>query len=651
MTTMTTPNHHLSLPSGFNSESVDPCSLTYQRYYQRTSAMPRSTSVRGKHGRGGIGKSKTRTIAKVAQWVKKAFRSKSKRGFVMPHEYAKLHGSASRSSVRSHRSSGSMRMTNPKRASAPPVLAIRPSTKARNVSYRVHSHEGSPSTSKPAKDNVRFSHPTVKDVRLRPRTPSLPLDAHLDVMDVDDRCSIQTSTTADAQTGSNGHNFAAGPPLNPKAVYSQSDNFKNPDGKQISFDEFKARLDGHKFQSAFGARSFRPSMQDIDMDIDILGPQSPDIGPVDIRKNRDKALSLLEAGPMDMLHESAPVLSSQYPALVPGQHPASLIPGPRPDAGAAKLRPNSYPPTSAPKPVFKAYSPDDYQFFNDVSKYGHDSRSPPQQEELTPAEKQRKAESDARNREIAALEARAMRPLADFIAEAQDRHHHERVEAGPSSYPRVPIAPPPTPLPSTASSSRSGGSGKSKKSFLNRLLPAHEDRGDAYLSDYARSKMGQNGGVAQGPTLHRSPLPPTPAPTPPPSKTVPSPHKMNDNGYPVQNLRGAATRYSADPSYQHRSVNEVEAKFLREQKAANNITQAEDRRLAKLGKERAKIEAEMAKTQAKKAKKEAEKAAKIAKEEEAKAAKIAKKQKKKAEKSELVEKQKQMDGAVKKLMF
>ena len=643
---MAATDQSLSVPQTYNSES-DPCSLTYQRHYQKPDGISRSTSVRSKNGHVRNVKKNHSKNRRFLSSIKKMFRSKPKPDFVMVDGH-KPPMSSSRSSMRSHRSTAT-RMTN-KRTSTPAVLVRGPIVKAREPSYRVHSFDGeSSSPTEPSKrDSVRFSHPAVQNV-IVPPVPTTASDVESVRPDVTDRSSNRTSGTSNAQTNSSEYDSSAPTPIRPKTIWRNSNQFNAQNGSVTDFEDFKARLDGHKVRSEAtsapyqqqNAESPPPSLQFIPRMADIILDeptlQIPPSGnvPIYIQKNRDEALRLLETGgvlavmPKDDVPNSAvPVLSKQYPAaLTPKQYPQALVPGTT-SADQPKVRPVSLPAALHPKPEFQAFNPQDFARFNPEVEYGYDPSAPSSESS------EGKATAQGITRKPLGV-SRAKTPDS-FATNGQLRNHYSRVESGVFDAPVMPVPRPVNPTPPSEFSRNSRGASQDiGRTFLEPPTPAPMPSAQPPVQEIkmTREELTHHKSASSA-NVKQKPLPPTPAVRAEAfaKDNFPIPHKMNDNGFPVASLRDVKKTYSTEPKYQRRSINDVEAKYRRETGLTKVAKPVKDKKVAKLEKEKAKLEKKIVKEQGKQAKKEQKQA------------------KAKALDPDLLKKQKQIDDGVKKLM-
>jgi hypothetical protein len=374
----------------------------------------------------------------------------------------------------------------------------------------------------------------------------------------------------------------------------------------------------------------------------------------DIQQHRNDALRRLEGGGIMAVLPQEALLASTVPvplrdvpaALKPQMHPQSLLPGPRykDHEGIERVRPMTY--QERPPPSWKFEDPlslegKDYNF---TMKY-HRARpdSPPADE----TQKKRFWKGKEKVVPAPPIARPRVKTPESFASNAQHKSFYDRVESGIFDDVSMPIEQPANPSPPSTVShgtvgDRSSGN-SSGRTFLDSPTPPSSRVPSAEVISGVRGakvtkkplpKSSSTPNIARKPLppskqdFAQKPLPPTPAPATasprPTSGTVPIRHKMNDNGYPVADLRGAGARYSATPSYQRRTVDPVEAKLQKD------ITRTRTQKQA-----------------AKVSKKEAKAAAQAAK----KAEKEQKKREKYGQRPDLVRKQKEIDAGVRRLIY
>ncbi|KAK3696161.1 hypothetical protein LTR37_018132 [Vermiconidia calcicola] len=597
--------------------------------------------------------------------------------------------------------------------STPSISVTRASVDGTKTNLRVHSYfgESTPST-KP--DNVRFAHPTVKSVR--PRTPSV-FDM---LMDTDDSKSIASYQTSDdpstSKTSLVDEDGNATSPLRPKNIWRNS-------GHEVTFNQFKDKLDGHKRHSVVGypvteyeAAEYRspayrapeyqatdypvapvtpvtekrktitsdraPSLQyipriaAINLDDPVLPAQPAQSSSV--QKNRKNAYEMLDSGdgyvlavmPKDDLPASAvTVLSKDYPStLKPNQLPPSLAPA-RPSA-----RPFSFPSSITKEQKYTAFAP--MQATLDSGNAANASSAAPERKVQIAADADVQVDFD-----------RSKLKTPNFDDMIQHKSNYARVESGIFDDAVIPdLNPTPAAAPPSKKIFKSDGTflesstlprtpdvSSTKLPKMSGALPSPEASASRPEPSTLQSVMKHN--FVSTPNVRATkPLPTTPAAaprlrpdTPAPTRpamrkrdsTVPAPTKMNDNGYPVVNPVDAS-RFSTTAAYQRRSMNEVEAKYIREQARKNKTAPPpSDKKTEKLELKKAEVEqkkeaAPTDKKTLKLEKKKAELEKKIAKQQ----AKLVEQQTKQAKKqakrdgnpANYVRQQKMMDEELKRLM-
>ena len=495
----------------------------------------------------------------------------------------------------------------------PDVIVSSPSLTEKRTLQRVHSFSK-------VDDAAPLLAPKSDD-EIRPITPVVSWTAHssLFVTNPDDGASVLSVTTVasspdDDVVMSGGLGDVA-------TIHPQIDEVPE------SYEEFNPRFDGRTRPTGEcpPCLQFIPHLAPFHFDAE--APLPSDVDREDIQQHRNDALRALEGETPMVVQPQEALLASAVAvplrdipaALKPQMHPQSLLPGPRykDHEGVERVRPMTY--QEPPPPVWKFEDPlalegKDYNYMMKYHK--------------------------ARDLNLPSLGCPRMKTPESFASNMRHKSFYDQVEAG--DFDDLPVERPANPSPPlTVSHDRAGDriSGNSiDRTFLDSPTPtppssrvpsaevASGVRG-AKVTKKPLPKSSSAPNIAR--KAAQKPLPPTPAPRPT-SGTIPARHKMNDNGYPVADLRGAGARYSATPSYQRRTVDSVEAKARKDlikTKLDAKVWKAEE-------------DLKRSKKQAKAAKK---------------AAKKAEREKKKREKCkqrpDLVRKQKEIDEGVRRLIY
>lgn len=515
----------------------DPCSASYQgtcidvtAREVRKSSIPSRKIHRAKLGKKKLG---------FFRSLKRFLGIKSPR----PISFIMTNGSNKRlsQSLRSHspaKSSNRSSIIMPN----PSIYVTSPSTKRRSH-YKVHSFEGagSPPTPTREKSRVRFSHPAVSQEILStiPSSPSLlPLPESDDENAQNNKRASGASDTSFESPSSRDGSF---PSVRPKDLYLYSAQSVTTDGHRESYADFKQRLDGHKRRADRlssqrpPSLSFIPRTGTIKLDEYDTPQFRSSVKAAEAEKHRSDALSRLE-GKTPPKTEDRYVLAILPRADMPSTavpvssdaHPSNLIPG------SSQTRPTLQRPHTFSGQTFQPYSPSDIS--KGVSTKRRDKMATMHDEE----------------------------PVDAHMFDTQDaagfhsRHsqHYRRVESCEFDEP-------------TKSHSRSLSrpseqrQSQSQATFL--LSPSPPPSKD---SDEAVRKAEHRKLVVRKPVLVDIPaansaktLLPTPKATSA-SKSV-KPIAMNTNGYP--NLfPHPSKRYSATATYAVRTVDSVEAKYMKE---------------------------------------------------------------------------------------
>jgi hypothetical protein len=519
-----------SIPAPTLQASSDPCSFDYLRTLNMPSTSSAGSSSSNKAPKKGF-------FSKLFHKKKSTSTKTNKSGFVMPHE---MNQQNRQPSLRSRPSRAMMSggLNEPV-----PEISVTGSTPSANRRGSAHLHNyGGSAAPSPQPATVRFLHPAVNDVRMRPRTPSnhsgMLLDVHNPVSAQNSPPPSRESFFTDSEDA--GNDFK---PIRPKTIWRDSGHFRTVDGELTSFSEFKARLDGHPFSPVEGPEEEpvsrvpeHPPTLDFILPVGTLNiddepvlrtPERPptldfiptvgtfsiDDEPVfqtdtraEVERNRNRAFDMLQGGgvlavvPAEDVPESAvPVLSRQYPpALTPAQYPQALVPG-------VEQRPFSFPAALTEKQIYKAYQPQ----ANIAASF---SKAPESRLEVPHLRQGPRPRTPSFSNEV-----------------TQHKAHYARVESGifeatDIPQPSAPAVPKIARKPLTPPKDKPAG---------NLLVPKVR------------------------------PGTPRPVQKQPESK-VPVPTKMNSNRYPIIDPNNTK-RFSAEAKYQRRSVNDVEAKFQREQ--------------------------------------------------------------------------------------
>ena len=496
-------------------------------------------------------------------------------------------------------------------SSLPDVIVSSPSLTAKRTLQRVHSFSKG--------DDAAPLLAPKSDDKVRPVTPVVSWTAHssLFVTNPDDGASMLSATTAASSHGDDDVVMSGGLG-NVAPIYPQID--KVPE----SYEEFKARFGGRPRPTG----EYPPRLQFIPrlapFHFDAEAPLPSDVDREDIQQHRNDALRALEgevplvALPQEALLASAVAvpLRDIPAALKPQMHPHSLLPGPRyqDHEGVERVRPMTYQETPPPDWKFEdplALEGNDYNYMMKYHK--------------------------ARDSNLPAFGRPRMKTPESFASNLRHKSFYDQVEAG--DFDDLPVERPANPSPPSTISRGSAGDKSSGNSigrtFFDSPTPPKSRVPSADVASGVRGakvtkkpppKSSSAPNIAR--KAAQKPLPPTPAPRPT-SGTIPARHKMNDNGYPVADLRGAGARYSATPSYQRRTVDSVEAKARKDlikTKLDAKVWKAEE-------------DLKRSKKQAKAAKKAAKKAEKEKKREKCK------------QRTALVRKQKEIDEGVRRLIY
>ena len=390
-----------------------------------------------------------------------------------------------------------------------------------------------------------------------------------------------------------------------------------------------------------------------------------------VQRNRDAALATLEG---ESKSTSSTTPHAIPASLRPQPHPMSLLPGPQftDHEGVQRMRPMTY--QERPRSEHKWYSPDDLEVLNPMFKYLQSAKAKSKAKAPQTAGYAGEVGDDGEKK----YPIRSWAPVALAYPNKEHKSLYARVESGNFDDVVVPAAPPATPSipPSLAIGDRNSGTSIGR-TFLDAPTPP---------SSCVASQVAALEALAPTPVPAPAPAPalkpilkagarkPVPAPTTPVTPvrasvrptSIPAPHKMNSNGYPIANLSAASAQYTASPAYQPRTIDEVEAKYRSsatyQRSAAIANTSATHQRTPA---EQARYEADFKRDPAravlngdKVAVREAAKLQKSDRKAEVKAEKAAAKalkEKVKAEKKEQKkvdagQKQKQMERAVKKVL-
>ena len=538
---------------------VDPSSTSYYKQMSRPASIKPQTQKESK--RSKLRKMKLR----IVRTIKEMFGAKANSTFVVPNEYGALHRSSSQSSKCSRLSSPRMTVAKEtNRNSAPAVLVTMPLQRGRNFRWTVHNYAGagSPVDNHNSKQ-TRWSHPAVQEV-VPPRTPMTATTLSSDIQDWETISNSSRSRPQTTDTLSSSLAAADGEgTIRPKTLFMQYSQSVTIDGEREIWSEFRDRLDGHKPRSdrRLPISDLEPEQkvrkqQERRSNLPYLAKASrlnPDAISNPSLEDFNEALRIHQAREeaLRLLESSEPETPQGYvEAWVPKEaleHPISLVPGSNRNP---RLVENRHTWSGAQGEARK------YVAFTPVAT------TPPMPK--IPEKKDKGKRAADSGIQIALDDARSATPST---SNRRHRQHYERVESG--IFNDAPVL---RPVPSDPS-----------------LQFPYVDSTPLTLG--TRAPDAAIPSSLQGPTVaqrhvKRKPLepkpdtmkslPPTPAaqslrrltPAENPSKEslAPTPLKMTDNGYPIF-LRDAIRKYSAQPKYERRSVNEVEAKYLR-QKAA-----------------------------------------------------------------------------------
>ena len=410
--------------------------------------------------------------------------------------------------------------------------------------------------------------PLLSPKEVRPLTPVVSWTAHssLFVTNPDDGASVCSGTTV---------------------ASSQADEVPE------SYDDFKAKLD-RPTGDIPPRLQFLPHLPPIDLDA--TAPFSPEMKMEDIQLHRDDALRRLEGGGVvaqeALLASTIPVPLRDVPAaLKPQQHPHSLLPGPRykDHEGVERVRPFTY--QERPPPAWKFEDP----LSLETKDYNYTMKWRRARPDSPPVETKKPRFWKGKEKVVPAPlvipRPRAKTPES-FASKAQHKSFYDCVESG---------------FFDDAAMVGDRSSGNSiGHTFLDSPTPPSSRVPSAEVVRGARVTKKPLPTSSSTPNLARKPLPPPPlktaqkplppTPAPPTTSTVPARHRMNDNGYPVSDLRLAGARYSSTPSYQRRTVDVVEAKLQKDiprsrtQKEAAKVSKLEAKAAKKAEKEREKYE-------------------------------------------------------------
>ncbi|KAK5174953.1 uncharacterized protein LTR77_000089 [Saxophila tyrrhenica] len=435
----------------------------------------------------------------------------SKAGFYMPDEPKNSQADPAQSFVRS-RPNLSTNMTDNSSTTVPDIAVTRPSINGKRTTYGIHNWagEGSPAVSH---ESVRFSHPAVNSVR--PITPM-----SISVADKEDAASFRSSPPSDEDSPpSSRTSLVDDKHLRPTHVWRHSSAFNTADGERTSYHDFKNRLDGHKPPSS------GPKHASVEPDTIQVEPKKVSAAPPSLQFitsvgeftianepvfSEDAVFDVDEPTHVEKNRESTfnKLKSGNAVPVTETPHPAVLLPAQYPQALYPGQRPFSLPTTTGEKTQYTAYK-------------------------VAPTIAAVMSEK-AQGKQPA---ANVRPPTPDFEPILPDhRRHYARVESGIfddlntaellNNPPPLAAAPP-----------------KAKNIPRRQTQLKHEPQQATSSTTPGPSK----------PRKQSKPLPPTP-------------HKMNSNRYPMIDPATART-YSAEPQYQRRSVDWLEAKFRREQAA------------------------------------------------------------------------------------
>lgn len=525
----------------------DPCTFAYQRSRAGQATSARSTKDIGRQGyRLKIRKAKLAFVRAMKRLL--GIKPKKSSSFVLPHEYKQLN----RSPMRSR--SSSTRMTI-KSVPTPAVYLTTPSIRRGLSNYQVHSYPGVGTPPTVERNTVRFSHPVVSGSVLSAGQSTPVLLSIPEYRDKDeDRSNRSSVGTEDSMESSflSSQNDNDPPPVRPKSIWRWSAQSVTADGSRESFSDFKNRLDGHMPRSD-RQNDRPPSLQFIPRvgTIKLPGSEPPATkssvqAAEAIEKHRSDALSSLEGLPLQATRDCyvlAIVPRKDLPTtavqISSDQYPSSLIPGGLTQPRPGMTRPHTFAATSTDH-IYQPYSP---------------SASPP-------TELSQKKQGKVAIKEP--FELPSFDNLAGPYFNARHSQNCKKVESGvldPSSVTQVHVS-----AQTSRSASKSGPALDPKSSFLLTPSPPSSDEERHTPLKQANRKtviMGRPSVVTIPAARSSKPLPETPDATTFKTSNPVSPIEMNANGFPTI-MPHPSKRFSANAKYQRRSVDPVEAKYLRD---------------------------------------------------------------------------------------
>lgn len=547
--------------------STDPCSLTYM-----SPGVDHTTSVRSMDTVRNSHRAKLRKVrVAFVRSVKRLFGIKSRRSssFIMPYDYNKNNKRLNRSSMRSRPSPTKITdSSSPVPIPFPiPSICLTGTSTRRCSHYRVHSYGGAGSRPMAERNTVRFSHPVVSSTILPAPKSSPALLGVAESAEKDGERSRRTSNATDDSVPTSSQRDSGPQPVRPKSIWRWSAQSVTTDGLRESYSDFKNRLDGHRPRADRQSNADRPpSLQFIPRmptiklhDDEIIQTKSAVKEAAEIEKHRSDALNSLEGFAPQSTQDryvlailpknDLPITAVQISS---DQYPLSLIPGGVQQTRPAMQRSHTFSGLASTEQIYQAYTP---------------SSSPPMcadanQPSATKLSAKRKGKMATHFESEELLDLPKFDTAADPDFNARHSLHYRNVESG--VFDDMAVTPVKLHAPTPSSFHNSEPQIIAESSFLLSPTPpsSTEKTKQAPVKADRKKVIPRKLVLAHTPVANVSkPLPPTPGPRSS-SKHV-TPISMNANGYPNITAH-PSKRFSAEPKYQHRSVDAVEAKYIKE---------------------------------------------------------------------------------------
>jgi len=520
-----------------------------------------------------------KALRAVANRVKKVFRVSSKRPkstFVMPSEFAAMKRSnSSRSSQRSRRQP--VRMTsaisvndvqqcaagnrNSNMSSGnPSIILTSASVRGRTSQYVIHSIGGPdlPPRSPAMKKFVRTSHPAVSYVIEGPATPAMTAtDSMLDESDDSDWSTIDSkdanlcigtpepSPTAADFAGQVQPNLI----IRRSGVSLEADSsavaslINKIDGVRLSVQ--KSDLDSLPSQLRLSPSSdislpFIAKLAALSVDCEAEQPQAVAGAPAE--EHRKNALAALEGAPASVPAKAAS--PERVPSILQATRPVVLR---KPLSHKKHLTTGDVATLGNMKQIYLPYS----GAFN------------PYDEPVPVASAKKLGKQPADKKVQAALEeatagSSSRDSIPDFAGTNSHKLHYERIESGIIDGDCIPVFADDAEHRAHYTRVESGVF-DNEPAVPSSASPSGKQHKPAQIKRKAVSKSSSKPTVVIN---YNKPLPATPA-LGSPRRLTPQVIAMNDSGFPI--VAASSSAFHAQPKYQRRSVNDVEAKFKREQ--------------------------------------------------------------------------------------